>query len=70
MECAEKIRDVLGIEKEAVRVKYTDDSPTVKQAEGQYTVCDGILEAASGKVIMLSEETCSCAGGEEPYWAY
>jgi uncharacterized protein (DUF169 family) len=60
---AEKIRDALGIEREAVGVKYTDESPAVKTAEGQHTVCNGILEAAGGKVIMLSEETCSCSGG-------
>jgi uncharacterized protein (DUF169 family) len=63
MESAEKIRQALGIEKEAVGVKYTDESPTVKLADGQYTVCDGILEAAGGKVIMLSKETCACPGG-------
>jgi uncharacterized protein (DUF169 family) len=63
MESAEKISQALGIEKEAVGVKYTDESPTVKLADGQYTVCDGILEAAGGKVIMLSKETCACPGG-------
>lgn len=62
-ESAEKIRDALGIDKEAVGVKYTDEPPTTKVAEGQYTVCGGILEAADGKVIMLSAETCSCPGG-------
>lgn len=35
-----------------------------KVAEGQYAVCNGILEAAGGKVIMLSKETCACAGGK------
>jgi uncharacterized protein (DUF169 family) len=64
VESAEKIRGALGIEREAVGVKYTDEVPIAKLAEGQYTVCDGILEAAGGKVIMLSEETCSCAGGK------
>ena len=63
MESVKKIREALGVEKEAVGVKYTDESPAAKVAEGHYTVCDGILEAASGKVIMLSEETCSCPGG-------
>ena len=63
MESAEKIRKALGIEREAVGVKYTDESPIAELAEGQYTVCDGILEAAGGKVIMLSNETCSCPGG-------
>jgi uncharacterized protein (DUF169 family) len=63
VESAEKIRDALGIEKEAVGVKYTDESPVAKLAEGQYTVCDAILEAAGGKVIMLSAETCACPGG-------
>ena len=63
MESAEKIREALGIEREAVGVKYTDEFPIAKLAEGQYTVCDGILEAAGGKAIMLSKETCSCPGG-------
>ena len=63
MESVKKIREALGVEKEAVGVKYTDELSSAKPAEGQYTVCDGILEAASGKVIMLSEETCSCPGG-------
>jgi uncharacterized protein (DUF169 family) len=63
MESVEKIRDVLGIKSEAVGVKYTDESPRAKVAEGQYAVCNGILEAAGGKVIMLSKETCACGGG-------
>jgi uncharacterized protein (DUF169 family) len=63
MEFIKKIRDVLGIESEAVGVKYTDESPRAKVAEGQYAVCNGILEAAGGKVIMLSKETCACGGG-------
>ena len=63
MESAEKIREALGIEWEAVGVKYTDEVTVAKLAEGQYTVCDGILEAAGGKVIMLSKESCSCPGG-------
>ncbi len=64
MESARKIRDALGIEREAVGVKYTDESPTAKLAKGRYTVCNGVLEAAGGKVIMLSEETCACPGGK------
>jgi uncharacterized protein (DUF169 family) len=64
MESARKIRDTLGIEREAVGVKYTDESSTAKLAKGQYAVCNGILEAAGGKVIMLSEETCACPGGK------
>ena len=64
MESARKIRDALGIEREAVGVKYTDESSTAKLAKGQYAVCNGILEAAGGKVIMLSEETCACPGGK------
>jgi uncharacterized protein (DUF169 family) len=58
------IRDKLGIEREAVGVKYTDESPAVKLADGQYAVCNGILEAANGKVIMLSKENCACGGGK------
>ncbi|MGA2158962.1 MAG: DUF169 domain-containing protein [Dehalococcoidia bacterium] len=64
MESARRIRDALGIEREAVGVKYTDESPAAKLADGQYSVCNGILEAAAGKVIMLSEETCACPGGK------
>ena len=63
MESVEKIRKALGIEREAVGVKYTDEVPVAKLAEGRYSVCDGILEAAGGKVIMFSNETCSCPGG-------
>lgn len=64
MESSKKIRNALGIEREAVGVKYTDESPAAKLAEDQYAVCNGILEAAGGKVIMLSEETCACPGGK------
>jgi uncharacterized protein (DUF169 family) len=60
---AGKIRNALGIEREAVGVKYTDECPKANLAVGRYAVCNGLLEAASGKVVMLSEETCSCAGG-------
>lgn len=64
MESAGKIRSALEIEREAVGVKYTDESPAAKPAGGQYAVCNGILEAAAGKVIMLSKETCACPGGK------
>ncbi len=64
MKPAKQIRDALGIEREAVGVKYTDESPSAKLADGQYAVCNGILEAAGGKVIMLSGETCACPGGK------
>ena len=64
MKPIKEIRDALGIEREAVGVKYTDESPTAKLADGQYAVCNGILEAANGKVIMLSKENCACGGGK------
>ena len=64
MKPVKEIRDALGIEREAVGVKYTDESPAAKLADGQYAVCNGILEAAKGKVIMLSKETCACGGGK------
>ncbi len=64
MESVEKIRKVLGIEREAVGVKYTDESPSATLAKGQYAACSGILGAASGEVIMLSKETCACPGGK------
>ena len=63
METAKKIRNALGIEKEAVGVKYSDEATTAKLAKGQNTVCNGILEASNGKVIMLSKDTCACPGG-------
>ena len=64
MESVERIRKALGIKAAAVGVKYIDEPPTPKPAEGQYTVCSAILEAADGKVIMLSKETCPCPGGQ------
>ena len=64
MKTVKEIRDALGIEREAVGVKYTDESPVAKLADGQYAVCNGILEAANGKVIMLSKENCVCGGGK------
>ncbi|MDM8001214.1 MAG: DUF169 domain-containing protein [Dehalococcoidia bacterium] len=64
MEPVERIRKALGIKAEAVGVKYTDEVSTPKPAQGKYTVCTGILEAAEGKVVMLSKETCPCPGGQ------
>ena len=58
------VREALGIRVEAVGVKYTDDEPAVELAEGQYAVCNGILAAGKGQVIMLSEKTCACPGGK------
>jgi uncharacterized protein (DUF169 family) len=64
MESVERIRKALGITAEAVGVKYTDELSTPKPAEGKHTVCTGMLEAADGKVIMLTKETCPCPGGQ------
>lgn len=64
MESVESIRKALGIKAEAIGVKYTDEPSTPKPADGKYTVCSGMLEAADGKVIMLSKETCPCPGGQ------
>ena len=64
MESVEKIRNTLGIERKAVGVKYTDESPAARLTEGQYAVCSGILTAADGKVVMLSKTTCACGGGK------
>ena len=64
MESVERIRKALGVKAQGVGVKYTDEVSTAKPAEGQYAVCNGILEAANGKVIMLSKETCACGGGK------
>lgn len=63
MESVKKIKSALKIGSEAVGIKYTDESPEAKLADGQYTVCNGILEAANGKVIALSKESCACPGG-------
>ena len=64
METVEKIRSALGIQREAVGVKYTDEQAPVEPSGGRYAVCSAILEAAAGKVIMLSAETCACPGGK------
>jgi len=64
MEAVEKIRSALGIQREAVAIKYTDEQPPLEPSGGRYAVCSAILEAAAGKVIMLSGETCACPGGK------
>lgn len=64
MESVNKIRNVLGIKQEAVGVKYTDASPSIQPDEARYAVCNGILGASAGKVILLSKETCACGGGK------
>lgn len=64
MEPVERIRRALGIKAQGVGVKYTDDVPASRPAEGQHTVCGGLLEAADGRVIVLTEETCACPGGQ------
>jgi len=58
------IVDALGIEKEPVGVKYTDEDPGVEIEAGSYTVCGAILAASEGKVILLSEDRCACPGGK------
>lgn len=59
---SEKLKEVLKLEKEPVGVKYTNGLPK-KVEKGFYTVCGAILEAAEGKTIVLSSETCACLGG-------
>ena len=63
MDSVDKIRKALGIEKEAVAVKYSDESPPAEIEPGKYPVCGGLLEAAAGKIIGLSKDTCACPGG-------
>ncbi len=63
MDAITSIRKALGIQDEAIGVKYTDEEPAVAPAEGQHAVCNGILAAARGQVILLTEKTCSCPGG-------
>jgi len=58
------IVEALGIEKEPVGVKYTDEDPAVEIEKGSYTVCGAILAASEGKVILLSEDRCACSGGK------
>jgi len=58
------IVDALGIEKEPVGVKYTDEDPRVEIEAGNYTVCGAILAASKGKIILLSEDRCACPGGK------
>lgn len=64
MESIKKIKEALGIKLEAVGVKYTDESPSVQPDEHRYAVCNGILAASGGRLIMLSKETCACGGGK------
>lgn len=63
----EKIVKALNVEKNLVGVKYARrknmEAMGVKTEEERYTVCGGILEAAEGKIIALSQESCSCPGG-------
>jgi uncharacterized protein (DUF169 family) len=59
---SDKLKKVLKLRMEPVGVKYTDESPSEKE-EGFHTVCGAILEAAEGKTIVLSKETCACSGG-------
>lgn len=58
---ADKLKEVLDLEKKPVGVKYVERPP--KRAEGRYPVCGAILQAAEGETISLSEETCYCPGG-------
>ena len=64
MESVVAIEKALSIKREAVAVKYTDESPPVQPDAGRYAVCNGILAASGGKVIMLSGENCACPGGK------
>jgi uncharacterized protein (DUF169 family) len=64
MESVVAVRRALGMKREPVAVKYTDESPSVRPDGGRYAVCNGILAASGGKVIMLSSENCACPGGK------
>jgi uncharacterized protein (DUF169 family) len=64
IEHVKHIVDALGIEKEPVGVKHTDEAPRAEIEAGNYTVCGAILAASEGKVIMLSADRCACAGGK------
>lgn len=58
------IVSALGVKKEPVGVKYTDEAPEIEIAQGSYSVCAAILLAAEGNVIQLSDESCACHGGK------
>ncbi|MEA1998833.1 MAG: DUF169 domain-containing protein [Euryarchaeota archaeon] len=64
IEHVKSIAEALGIEKEPVGVKYTDEAPGVEIEAGNYTVCGAILAASKDKIIVLSEESCACSGGK------
>ena len=64
IEHVKHIAEALGIEKEPVGVKYTDEAPGVEIEAGSYTVCGAILAASEGNVILLSEERCACSRGK------
>lgn len=64
IEHIKSIVEALGIEKEPVGVKYTDEDPGVEIEKGNYTVCGAILAASEGKIILLSEDRCACSGGK------
>jgi uncharacterized protein (DUF169 family) len=64
IEHVKTIVEALGIEKESVGVKYTDEDPAVEIEGGNYTVCGAILAASEGKIILLSEDRCACSGGK------
>ena len=65
IEDIDKIVDSLGIEREPVGVKYTDEDPPAGVEERKHTVCGGILEASDGEIIELSEDKCACFGGKK-----
>lgn len=56
------IVEALGIEKEPVGVKCTDEDPDVETEKGNYTACGAILAASEGKIMVLSEERCAGFG--------
>jgi len=58
------VAEALGLEKEPVGVKYTNEDPDVEIEEGSHTVCGAILRAAEGNVILLSDDSCACSGGK------
>jgi len=65
IEDIDKIVGSLGIEREPVGVKYTDEDPPAVVEERKHTVCGGILEASDGEIIELSEDKCACFGGKK-----
>ena len=60
------IQDLLQMELEPVGIFYCDEAPQdalTLRSDRRNCVADMLMGAARGKTIVMTEETCSCAGG-------